>query len=161
MDTSCAGIYLNNTNGMALVSVLRPNGTCGMFMMPTPSSAYWLGFTTFAQVEDQIGFTIQNANPEKGAAGETEPAAGAGQGAEESKFIRATFYPKDKYVQHGGPNEAEFKLVTDELGYFEKLDFKSIGEARNLDSEADEDLSLEIKKVCVAYIDKFGGLFGY
>jgi hypothetical protein len=154
--TTHSGIYCHGTDQVALFTILLPDNTCGMFMMPSARDVFWMGFTTYKVEGDKLFFKIQNEDPGDPS---RAPLPDAARPTGKEKFINATLVAGQKYLQHGDEFDTRFLFLTDDTTYWQKLGWKKLGEARHLEGMEDFDSSHEIRKLCAMIINKFGPIF--
>ena len=152
--TGYTGIYVNRNGAQraAVVTILKPDNTCGMFLMvPSPQMIMWMGYTTYQMNGNEILFTVKSVSDGKG--GIREAKSG------DQEFVRAHLEAGDKYTQGDG----EFNFISSDLSYWQKEEnsWNKIGEARKLEGQADFDTAHEIRKVILSTINKFGNDFGW
>jgi len=147
------GSYCNGTPKVAMFTILLPDGTCGMFMMPSAQDVFYLGFTEYAIVGNELGFKVQNPNMEK-----TEKPAKINS----DDVVKATLTPGVEYIQHGTreQGDSKFLFLSPDISYWMGIGgFKALGEARQLEGMQDFDHAHEIKKLSVKIIERFGSVF--
>jgi len=154
------GVYVNGTPEAALFTILLSDNTCGMFMMPSARDVFWMGFTKYKVTGDKLLFKIQNENPgtpEEFTKEGFDPISLKNTKSEgPAQFIEATLVPGKEYNQ----GEAKYIFLTPDVSYWEKLGgFKKLGTARQFEGMDDADFALEIKKLCVEVLSKFGNVF--
>lgn len=152
-DAAYVGAYVNRNGtegeGVALITILMPDETCGMFIMPTSQHVIWMGSTTYRVSGTKVYFTIQSVPDGKGGMRKV------GQG--EENFFEAKLDLGVKLVQ--GDNVFDF--ITSNVDYWKKNNWRSLGEARELEGQKDFDAAHEIRKIMLESINKFGNDLGW
>jgi len=150
------GIYVHGTPETALFTILLPDKTCGMFLMPTARDVFWLGFTTYKLEGNKLFFKAQTTevsmDPSKPPAKKAATASGTPQ------FLEATLTVGKEYIQHD-KQDTKFIFMSGDVAYWEKIGFKKLGEARHMKEMQDFDHAHEIRKVLVEVISRFGPVF--
>jgi|GEM_PF-2691140 len=148
----CAGIYVyrNNDDRIAIMMILKPDGTSGMFVVPAPNTILWMGSSTYKLTGTIIKF------PVKSTVDDNFEIQNVDTGKE---FIEAEFVPGRGFIQ----DESLFDLLTDKLDYWLNPEhtWEKIGVPRRLEPLADYEIGSEIRKLVIAMIDKFGNQFGW
>jgi len=152
--TGHTGIYVNRHEyGVATITILKPDGTCGIFMMPKSNIVIWMGMTKYKVSDNVLKFTAQSVP--SGDRKFRPP------GPDDDKYVEAVLEPGRKYTQGKGI----FDFVSSNLKFWEKEGnhWTDIGEARQLDSfvEKDFDFAHEIKLIMIACFNKYGNNMGW
>jgi len=160
------GIYVNGTPDTAFFTIMLPDGTCGMFMMPSARDVFWMGFTKYkTKAGKLVFFKVQNENPIS-AEEFTKVDFDINQLKKPPKtegppsFIEATLKPGVEYIQHSEHGDSTYIFHKRDVSYWEKIGgWKAIGIARQLDDMESFDHAHEIRKLCVEIIAKYGNVF--
>jgi hypothetical protein len=148
------GVYVNRLLETAFFTILLPDNTCGMFLMPSARDVFYMGFTTYKVEDDKILFKVQTAeavDPRNLSEEELE-----NLNAAPDQFINSTWLPGKKYTQHGDKGDTDFDFVTTDTKFWQKNGWDKIGEARQLDGMNDYEFAHEVRKLCLAVIEKYG-----
>lgn len=147
------GVYVFGTPETAFISILLPDNTCGMFLMPSAQDVFWAGAGEYRLNGDKLQFKVQNT----GTVQEPKPVKG-------EQYYDVTFTPGaeyvQQYVQHGEKRDCNFVLITKDTKFWEKLKgWQKLGEPRRFQGREDFDFAHEIKKICAMVLDKWGPVF--
>jgi len=146
------GAYCNGAAQIATFTILLPDGTCGMFLMPSAQDVFYLGYTKYALVDNQLGFRIQNPNP--------NPRQTTAAKTTDNDVVRATLHAGMEYVQHGEKGDSRFLFISPDVSYWTLFGgFKNFGKSRQLDKMEDFEAAHEIRKLCDIVHSKFGPCF--
>jgi len=159
------GVYVTGTTETAFFTILLPDNTCGRFMMTSPRDVFWMGFTTYKVEGDKLLFKILNKNPisieeffKDGFDPETLKTKKQDDGPDE--FIEATLTVGKEFVQHGENGDTSSTFITNKVAYWVDIGgFEKLGDVRLFEGMEDLDHALEIKKLCVEVIFKYGNVF--
>ena len=143
---SPVGVYVNlDEHRVVMIYVLKADGTCGMFMMPTQSEVIYSGFTVYIAKGNTLRFQVQlipTGNIES-----RKP------GANDEKFLEAVFEPGRGFKLAG----QMFGLSGLKMDLWNKKNWKEFGESRVLEGQEDFDYAHEIRQAILAVINRFGG----
>ena len=157
-DGKHLGAYIcRYEEGAVVITILKDDGTCGMFMMLNGYDVMWTGFTQYVAVDNNLRFAVQSVSDGVDKDGNTKVRAPR-EGDE--LFVDAKLDPGRGYKQGTG----FFDFVgAHHLKFWNKKEnsWGAIGEARRLQGYHDFEWATAVRDILIDGINMYGDIMGW